>query len=178
MLSFTAAASGAGAVLVSIVTLCRAAEAVKAPAPPKPPFNLLLELSQPWVVCQHGPPGHALPWRHSPVVLRLFTPFLGGILGWMNVFHPGETAEEGLLVSHPQRGPWWNDGELIHIHSSWSYEPLPASLKLQISVFIPDMENRTLPQLPAGGSGVCEADCHRLMTLHGNAESPGTVLCC
>lgn len=28
--------------LVSVVTLCRAAEAVKPPAPPKPPFNLLL----------------------------------------------------------------------------------------------------------------------------------------
>lgn len=51
------------------------------------------------------------------MVLSLFTPFLVGILGWINIFHPGETAEEGLLASHPQHGPHsGNDSELIHSH--------------------------------------------------------------
>lgn len=49
------------------------------------------------------------------MVLSLFTPFLDGILEWMNIFHPGETAEEGLLASHPQHGPRRrNNSELIY----------------------------------------------------------------
>lgn len=48
------------------------------------------------------------------MVLSLFTAFLDGILGWINIFHPEETAEEGLLVSHAQHGPCSrNDSELI-----------------------------------------------------------------
>lgn len=66
--------------------------------------------SQRWVVCQRDPTVEA-----EPSGAQLFMPFLDGILGWINIFHPEETAEEGLLVSHPQHGPRsGSDSELIH----------------------------------------------------------------
>lgn len=91
----------------------------------------------------------------------------GGILEWINIFHPGETAEEGLLASHPQHGPCsGKDGEFIHSLGSWNYEPLPPSLCEVANLCVCSRYGKQdLPSVPCLGQKGFVRWIVRLMTL-------------